>query len=360
MSSSNKRIAFVGAGAIGGYVGAHLSRAGYDVTLIDQWPEHVDAIKTSGLRFSGTLGEYTIQVPALHLHEVQSLCRCPIDITYICTKLYDTAWAAALIKDYVAPEGCIVTMQNSLVETLVAGIVGTTRTLGCIASTMSAEAVGPGHIVRTREPGGTRYTIFRAGELHGRITPRLQEIVAMLSTVDSAKATSNLWGERWAKLVANTMTTGISGATGLNLRAVLERDDTRRLMARLAAEAIRVGAACGYSMETIRQLDAEVWVRADEGDPAALAQVDEAVKVELERLSDEGYSGTAQDLRKGRRTEIDFMNGYVADEARRIGLSAPTHDAVTRLIKQLERGELAQGTGHVQTLLDVTGSSPRS
>jgi 2-dehydropantoate 2-reductase len=211
-SLDQMRIAFVGAGAIGGYVGGHLAKAGLNVVLIDQWAEHVAAMRQHGLRFSGTLGEYTVPVRALHVSDAQSLVRERVDIAFVCVKLYDTAWATTLIKDYLAPEGFVVTMQNSVVEPLVADIVGWGRTVGCIASTMSAEAYAPGCIVRTRQPGGGSYTIFRAGETHGRITARLTRLVELLSMVDSAKATSNLWGERWSKLVANTMTTGVSGA----------------------------------------------------------------------------------------------------------------------------------------------------
>jgi 2-dehydropantoate 2-reductase len=344
----------VGAGAIGGYVGAHLSRAGCDVTLIDQWPEHVDAIKRDGLRFSGTLGEYAVNVPALHLSEAQSLAKAPVDIGFVCTKLYDTEWATALIKQILAPGGYVVTMQNGLVEERVAAIVGAERTLGCIASTMSADAHRPGHIIRTRQPGGSAYTIFRAGELHGRITARLKELVTMLSSVDSAKATTNLWGERWSKLVANTMTTGVSGLTGLSLKAVLERADTRRLMVKLGAEAIRVGLALGYAIEPVRKLDNEVWMRAERGDRDALEQVDRGADVELERMTDLGYSGTAQDIRKGRRTEIDFMNGYVATKGDEIGVPAPMHAALTAWVKRVERGEIKQDPVHLASLLSFS------
>jgi len=350
-ATRSKRIVFVGAGAIGGYVGAHLSRSGYDITLIDQWAEHVDVIKRDGLHFSGTLGEYAIKVPALHVSEAQTLTYRPADIAFICTKLYDTEWSTALIKPYLAPDGFVVTMQNSVVEDLVAGIVGWGRTVGCIASTLSGEAYAPGRIVRTRQPGGAAYTIFRAGETHGRITPRLQEVVTMLNHVDSAKATTNLWGERWAKLVANTMTTGVCGVSGLNLKALLTGELTRKLIVKLGIEAIRVGMALGYAIEPVRRLEPEIWIKAGSGDAAALSAIDRSIEVELQRMTDEGYSGTAQDLRKGRRTEIDFMNGFVAARGRECGIDAPTHEAITALVKQVERGEIKPDPAHLAALI---------
>ena len=351
MMSNGPLIAFFGAGAIGGYVGGHLAKAGLDVVLIDQWAAHVDAMQRDGLRFSGTLGEYTVPVRALHISDVQTLSHTPIDIAFICTKLYDTAWTATLARDYLSPDSYVVTMQNSVVEEMVAGIVGWGRTLGCIASTMSAELYAPARIKRTRQPGGAAYTIFRAGEMHGRMTPRLGHLVEMLALVDSAKATSNLWGERWGKLVANTMTTGVSGVTGMNLRTVLDDAGTRKLMIRLAAEAVKIGLARGYAIEPVRRLAPEVWVRAEAGDADALQAVDGTIAVELERMTDAAYSGTEQDLRKGRRTEIDYINGFVARQGEEIGIPAPTHAALTALVKRVERKELAPGRNLINLLM---------
>ena len=204
------RIAFVGAGAVGGYCGGHIARAGHNVVLIDPWAAHVAAINARGLRLSGTQGEHLVRVPALDICNVQQLEAARIDIAFICMKLYDTAWATALIKPYLARDGIVVTMQNGLVEEDVARIAGWGRTLGAIASTISVEAVEPGHITRTQMPGGAAYTVFRVGELSGQVTPRAQHIAELLKAVDSSKVTDNLWGERWSKLVANTMTTGLS------------------------------------------------------------------------------------------------------------------------------------------------------
>jgi len=338
-----ERIAFMGAGAVGGYVGGHMARAGHDVTLIDPWPEHVERIRTHGLHLGGTQGEHNVRVPAMHLTEVQSLCRSPVDIAFICMKLYDTDWATALITPYVAADGLVVTMQNSFVEERVARIAGCERTLGCIASTISVEAVGPGRIVRTQMPGGATYTVFRVGELHGRVTPRALRVAELLRAVDSAKVTTNLWGERWSKLVANTMTTGLCGISGLDLNQVVADPLARRLQIRLAAEGIRIGLALGYSLEPIRGVSAEQWLAAEQCDIAALAEVERRMLEGVAKRREGGRSGTAQDIAKGRRTEIDHMNGYVAERGVEIGRPAPTHAAITALVKRVERGELAPG-----------------
>jgi 2-dehydropantoate 2-reductase len=175
----SKRIVFMGAGAVGGYVGGHIARTGEDVTLIDPWPEHIEYIKHNGIHLSGTQGEHTVRLKALHLHEVQSLFKEPVDIAFICTKSYDTEWATMMIKQYLAPDGFVVSLQNSLNEERIANIVGWGKVVGCIASTIGVDAYKAGHVMRTRQAGGSTYTIFRVGEVHGRITPRVQDIVRM-------------------------------------------------------------------------------------------------------------------------------------------------------------------------------------
>src|SRR5687768_14682252 len=188
-----KRIVFMGAGAVGGYVGGHIARSGEDVTLIDPWPEHIEYIKHNGLHLSGTQGEHVVRLKALHLHEVQSLFKTPVDIAFICTKSYDTEWATMLIKQYLAPDGFVVSLQNSINEERIAGIVGWGKTVGCIASTIGVSIDQPAQVVRNYKPGGADYTVFRVGEVHGRVTQRVQDLAAMLNHVDSTEVTTDLW-----------------------------------------------------------------------------------------------------------------------------------------------------------------------
>jgi 2-dehydropantoate 2-reductase len=345
-----KRMVFVGAGAVGGYVGGHIARAGEDVTLIDPWPEHIEYIKHHGIQLSGTQGEYTVPLKALHLHEVQSLFVQPVDIAFICTKSYDTEWATMMIKQYLAPDGFVVSLQNSINEERIANIVGWGKVVGCIASTIGVDAYEAGRVIRTLQPGGSGYTVFRVGEVHGRITSRVQEIVRMLSAVDSAKATTNLWGERWTKLTMNAMGNGISACTGMNSKAAVEWETSRRASIRLAGEAIQVGHALGYDLEPMRGIPPEKWVAASEGDPAAREEVECAMLAGLKRMTDAGRPSTGQDILKGRRTEIDFINGLVAEKGEEVGIPAPTHAALTQIVKQVERGEIDAHPRNIEKL----------
>src|SRR5438552_12747872 len=136
-----KHIGILGAGAIGSVVGGLLTKAGRDVTLIDQWPEHVEAMKAKGLRLSGTIGDFVVPVKALHIHELQSV-REPFDAIFIAVKSYDTEWATAMPLSYVKPDGVVVDFQNGINDERVAAIAGKHRTLGCVI-TISAGMYEP-------------------------------------------------------------------------------------------------------------------------------------------------------------------------------------------------------------------------
>ena len=340
----SKRIVIVGAGALGGYVGGSLAHLGHDITLIDPWPEHVETIRARGLELDGVTPEekFVARPRIIHITEVQSLAKNPVDIAFVAMKSYDTAWATALIAPYLAAEGFVVSLQNCLNEETIAGIVGWGRTVGVVASIISVDLYEAGRIRRTVSKGGDKHTVFRVGEPHGRVTRRVEELAEWLRGIDSSKVTTNLWGERWSKLVANGMGNGVSAATGLSSSDCARNDTIRRFQIQLAGEAIRIGQALGYPLEKIRGLDAERIALAAEGDSAALAETEAALspKPGANPRADIQRPSMAQDIRKGRRTEIDAMNGFIAAKGAAVGIAAPSHVKLTEIVTKVERGEL--------------------
>src|SRR6266851_810621 len=341
-----KRIAFVGAGALGGYVGGYFAQAGEDVTLIDPWPEHIETIRRQGLELTGLTPEEHLIVKTaktMHLTELQGLAKQkPIDIAFVAVKSYDTEWATMMIRPYLAADGYVVSLQNCLNEERIAAIVGWGKTVGCIAARISVDLHEAGRIRRTVAKGGAQHTVFRVGEVHGRATKRAEELAAMIAGIDSVKVTTNLWGERWSKLCLNGMRNGVSAATGLSGNAG-DRDDTiRRFAIRLGGEAVRIGQALGYELEHIGNLDPDRLALASEGDRTALAEI-EAVMIAGSNTgtrSDLQRPSMGQDMLKGRRTEIDFLNGFIVEKGQAIGRPALANAALTEIVKRVERGEI--------------------
>ncbi len=320
-----KRIGIVGAGAIGSVVGGLLTRAGRDVTLIDQWPEHVEAMKKIGLRLSGTCGEHVVPVKALHLHEAQSISA-PFDAVFIAVKSYDTEWATYLGLSYLArPDGVIVDFQNGINDERVAAIAGKERTLGSVI-TISAGMYEPGHAMRT--DSGT--IGFKIGEHDGRETERAKELATLMNAVAPTKVTSNLWGERWSKLAVNCMVNPLSGLSGLGSAEVRMESVPRRLAVHVAAEVITVGRASGYEVEPIYSIDAQRFVDAAAG--KGIKDVERDMSADAKsRIG--GRPSMLQDVMKKRRTEVEYLNGYVVEQGRRVGVPTPFNAAIVDAIR---------------------------
>jgi 2-dehydropantoate 2-reductase len=319
-----KRIGIIGAGAIGSIVGGMLTKAGHDVTLIEQWPEHVEAMKKVGLRLSGTCGEHVVPVKALHIHEVQSL-REPFDAVFVAVKSYDTEWAAAMaVANLRQPDGVVVDFQNGINDERVAAVAGRERTLGCVI-TISAGMYEAGHAIRTDR--GTMG--FKIGEHDGQDTARAREIARIMNDVATSKVTTNLWGERWSKLAVNCMVNPISGLSGFDSAEARTDRVPRRIAVFTAAEVIQVGRARGYEVEPIYSIATQRFVDATEGKGLDEVEADMARDAKS-RVG--GRPSMLQDVMKGRRTEINYLNGYVAEQGRQVGVKTPLNDKIVELV----------------------------
>jgi len=325
-----KRIAVLGAGAIGSVVGGMLTRAGHDVTLIDQWPEHVQAMKDKGLRLSGTIGDFVVPVRALHLHELPTI-REPFDAVFVAVKSYDTEWATAMgLIRLREPDGVVVDFQNGLNDERVAAVAGRSRSLGCVI-TISAGMYEPGHAMRT----DSATLGFKIGEHDGADTPRARELAQILSAVAETKVTPNLWGERWSKLAINCMANPLSGLTGLGTLDVRTIPEIAAVGVHLGAEAISVGRAVGHEVEPIYGIPVQRYLDAYAGRGLAELLADIAA---IARARGGGQPSLLQDVLKGRRTEIDYLNGFVCREGARAGVKTPYNDAVVGIVHALGVG----------------------
>jgi len=184
--------------------------------------------------------------------------------------------------------------------------------------------------------------VYRVGEVHGRITKRLEELAEMIGTVDTVKATTNLWGERWSKLCVNGMANGVAAATGMSGNEMNRDEKIRRLSIRVAGEGVRVGQALGYQLEHIRAHEPETLARAAEGDPKALDEIETQILAGLRSntRSDLARPSMGQDMHKGRRTEIDFINGVIAKKGREVGVPTPSHVKLIETVKRVEHGRM--------------------
>ena len=330
-----KKVLFVGAGAIGCYLGSFLTRAGHDVTLIDPWAEQVEAIRQRGISVTGPHDPFEARPTAVHLGESQRLPR-DFEIAFVAMKVYDTAWATQLAIRHLRSDGYVVASENCWPDPIVASVAGAERSVGLVMSKIGVANWKPGQVERGMEKGGTKgHDVFRAGEHDGKITPRTKELAEMLSVIDGAFATDNLWGERWSKLCANSMGNPVQAMTGLGGLEIMGSEAGRAITIHLAAESARVGLALGFTIPKINGATVDQW--AD----AYRRETYESLDKMLTPASSTGRNwraSMAQDVAKGRPTEIEYMNGHVVAQGRAKGIPTPVSAAIVETVKEIDAG----------------------
>lgn len=338
MPVTGKKIAVLGAGAIGSSIAADLTQAGLDVTVIDQWPAHVEAMQAAGLRVTMTDNDVQTAVRALHLCDLASTAL-EFDIVFLAVKSNDHRWMAEYIKPRLKPDGIVVGTQNGMNDDSIAEIIGRGRTLGCVVE-LQAELITPGLIKRNTTRQGSWFSV---GELDGAYTPRVREIETIMRNVGKVEVTNNIYGAKWTKLIANTMTMGPFGLLGLRNFEAAALPGMLDISLRLGKESLAVGAALGYRMEPLFGL------RADE----FAGSSDENLVTTMETLMSHvggGRTAPIHDHIKGRASEIEFISGVVSRKGLELGIATPLNDAVVEIDRQINRGEIKMERANFELL----------
>lgn len=323
-------ITIIGAGAIGGTVGAFLHDAGYDVTLVDADAAHVAAITARGLRVSGIRGDRIFLVRAIGPDDLTA----PLGVTFLCVKGHFTESAMARYGPLLTPDGFVLSLQNGLNEAVIARAVGAARTVGAFIH-FGADLLEPGWIQL-----GSEQTIF-IGELDGRVTPRAEALRAALSHVMPAEVTTNIGGFLWGKLVYGAMAFAVS-TVDAPVPAVMDDPLGLRVCDAAAAEAYIVAKSQVERLGKIGEFDPNAFAPGDDArarGEAALRAMANAMRGSVKQ-----HMGIWRDLAvKKRRTEVDMQTAVIVEYGRRAGIPTPVNAAVLDVIHAIERGERGMG-----------------
>jgi 2-dehydropantoate 2-reductase len=318
-----------GAGAIGGTMGAYLARAGHDVTLVDQVPEHVAAIAKNGLKITGPIADFTVRVPAFTPATVTG----EWDTIMLATKAHHTEAAVRALKPHLTRSGCVISAQNGLNEITIAEVVGPERTVGAFVN-FGADYLEPGVI----HFGGRGAVVV--GEIDGHITPRVEAIRDDWKTLDDrAAVTANIWGYLWGKEAYGAMLFA-TALTNDSIADALARPEYRGLYIALAREILAVARARGVRPEAFDGFDPAAYL-PDAPKGAAARSLDDLVA--HNRKSAKTHSGIWRDLAVRKRpTEVDPQLGIIVRLGKEAGVAAPLTARLVDLIHDIEQGKRPQ------------------
>jgi len=324
-----KRIAILGSGANGSAIGADLVRAGLDVTLIDQWPAHVEAMRADGVTVK--MPDKTIHTPvdAYHLCDIATFTE-PFDIVLMLFKAYDTRWAAELIKPHLAADGLLVGVQNGMTTETISEVVGRERTLGCVIE-LASELAGPGVVIRRSPPDQGSW--FALGSVDPATAGREAEVAELLRHVGVVEISPDILSSKWMKLVMNSMTLATAALLGSGLNESYEIPGMRDLMLKAGAEALAAGAQRGHKPVPIVGLE-----------QSEIENTNHLLELLIEKLESFTLPNTPttvlQDHSKGRMSETDGINGIVAETLVAAGQAAPASQAIVEVTRRIHAGEI--------------------
>jgi 2-dehydropantoate 2-reductase len=303
-----KKIAIVGTGAMGSVYAALFASAGYEVWAIDRWREHVDAMRTKGLRLEGASGDRTVRVNATEDPSDAGQC----DLVILATKAMQVSDAAKSIAPLLKSDTPVLSIQNGLggPETA-AQVLGRDRVMVGVVGGFGASMRCPGHAHHNG------MELVRLGEFGGPITPRLKKVEQTWRRAGfRVKIFDDIDQLVWEKLVCNCSLSGPCAVSDMTTGELMADPDMARISAACATEAFDVARKKG--------------VKLGFDDPVAYTR-EFASKIPQARPS------VLLDLMAGRKSEIDVINGSIPRVGREVGLAAPVNEAITALVHAKER-----------------------
>jgi len=339
------RVAFCGAGAVGASFSADMINAGVDVTVIDPWARHVEAIRASGLAVKTPSGVENTAFRPLHVFEVPEQ-RGTYDVVFSGVKSYDTRWVAELVKPLMGSDSVFVGTQNGMTIDEVSDILGPERTVGCVVG-IAANMPEPGVINREVPREGTWLSV---GSVEGPVTKRVEQVHELLSHVAQVEITEDIRSAKWMKLLANIPEMLPSGILGSPLVEAANDSDVRAAMDHASREAYAVAKALGVTFMPSLGIDKD---SVPDSDQYALDLLDAV----LARFSQPTTRvAVLQDWDKGRRAELDAFSGYVVKKGAEIGMATPVNQAILDLALRIESGDLRPSWGNKDLLIAAGGA----
>ena len=322
-------------------MGAFLAKAGHDVTLVDNVPEHVAAINASGLRITGPIAEFTATVPAFTPESLSGTW----DTIVLATKAHHTAGAVRSLLPHLSAAGCVVSAQNGLNELTIAEVVGEQRTVGAFVN-FGADYLEPGVLFY-----GGRGTVT-VGEAFGptaeRISPRVLAIRDSWRDFDErAFATDNIMGYLWGKEAYGAMLF-VTALTNDSIADALAMPEHRGIYIAIAREMLAVAAAHQVQPMAFDGFDPAAYL-PDAPAEAATESLDALVA--HNRRSAKTHSGIWRDLAiRKRPTEVDAQLGIVVRLGASAGVPTPLTTRVVAMIQEIERGTRPQARENLEAL----------
>ena len=325
------RIAIYGAGSLGTVLGAYLTKNGVPVDLVNHNRAHVEALRKNGAHIAGTV-DFTVPVSALLPEEISG----KYDIIFLMTKQLSNREVVTFLKDYLAEDGLIATLQNGIPENSIADIIGPERTVGVVVE-WGATLSAPGESTLTSAPDSLS---FHMGGMPGIPKERLQKVRDVLEKMCPVEIEPNLPGARWSKLLINATFSGLGTVIGGTFGDVTGNARAREVAVRCMKEVIDVGHAAGVEFAPVQGKNITALFYWKNPVKKAIAKWILPVAMKKHAAIEPSM---LQDLKKNKPCEVDAINGVVCEWGRKTGVPTPVNDKIVEIIREIQKGKRKTG-----------------
>ena len=330
------RIAIYGAGSLGTVLGAFITKAGTPIDLINRNKPHVEALCEKGAVICGTISMEQ-PVTALTPDEMEGI----YDVIFLMTKQQLNAEVVEFLKPHLASDGVICTLQNGLPEPDIAAAVGEERVLGCSVA-WGAMMTGPGVVEVTSDEESMTVSL---GGLPGLNRKKLMEVKALLELMCPVNLEENFIGGRWSKLLINSAFSGMSTVLGSNFGVAAGDKRSRVIVQKIIKECIDVSRAAGVTIEPVQGKDIAKLLDYSGAIKKKISFIIIPIAIKKHALI---RASMLQDIEKGKKSEVDSINGVVCEFGRRHGVPTPVNDKVVKIIHGIEDGKYQPSFDNLQ------------
>lgn len=320
------KVAIYGAGSLGTIIGAYIQKGGIKTDLITRNIEHVNALNKNGAKIIGTVN-FTEKVHALTPDEIND----KYDLIILATKQVENEKLVPKLLEYLTEDGIIATIQNGLPEPNIIKIAGEEKVVGVVVEWGATR----------KEPGVSELTSsedslsFEIGKINGEVDENVKKVKDILELMCPVIISDNFIGVRWSKILINSSFSGMSAVLGSTFGEAAENEKSRRVLQGLIKEAIDVAKNANIKIPKVQGMD--IVSLLDFNNEEEKKKSFEIIPMIIKNHANLEAS-MLQDIRRGRKTEVDYINGAVKDFGEKYNVKTPYNNKVIEIIKEIEKG----------------------
>lgn len=341
-------IALIGAGAIGTIIGANIARSTQYLYIVENWEETYQALLKTGLKVTGEGGTYSIKENYTVVKSIQELPP-NIDLVILVTKLDVAVGVVKELQSHLKSDFTLMTLTNGMLEEELMEFFDPFRILSCVIS-FAAKRLGPGYSDKTS------IGEIVMGRIGGLKQERDDEILQIFSNIEPTSWSDDMLSHKYSKLIINSAITSLMVITGARLGEIFAQKYSKVMFLTILTESVKVAKAHNIKLKKLNGLSFD-FLSITERQVHGLSikfLIKKLILGYIGKKYKRLYASSLYSLSIGRKTEIDYLNGYISNKGKEVGVDTPMHDKILEVVHRIENKELVPSMDNYGLIIEKT------